>query len=583
MMETKTSDEYTELLVELSEFVRSEKLAAEERLYEIWHKPLQNKLVEGWTQGFTHIERGDDPCTLWAYLDESESRFREGDLLALHLESPIDRLLIRNLSLELEDEKRWLLRSQNHIVFSSDYESGICYVDPDVMDLTPFYDKAIGEISVSEIGRSVLLPILKGQFEPQFDSYDMEDADKMAIAEGFNRKQAEAVGKAVGAEHIACIQGPPGTGKTKVLALIARLLVKRGERVFLTSHTHMAINNALNRVQMQEIPTAKIGRLTQRKGLDNGIICVERMEEWQKRPTNGYVVGATPFATCSRRLENYTFDTVIFDEASQITVPLALMAMRTARKFIFIGDQKQLPPVVLSKSIMEKETLAVFAKLIAKNPDAVMLNETYRMNQWLTEWPSRSYYASKLISSGANRDRCLSVTNPLTGRYAAILDPKKSGIFIATQDTTTRTRSVNEAKLVVELCEAAESAGIELKDIGIVSPFRAQGKAIRALLEKRFGKTTASQVIADTVERMQGQEREMIIISMATGDPVFLAAISGFFFQPERLNVSITRAMTKLVVIGIEPSCVPDSNHPDVNRWITQFRSLIACLTRVEL
>ncbi|MBS7809288.1 DEAD/DEAH box helicase, partial [Variovorax sp. PCZ-1] len=293
--------------------------------------------------------------------------------------------------------------------------------------------------------------------------------------------------------------------------------------------------------------------------------------------------GATPFATCSKRLQDYRFDTVIFDEASQITVPLAVMAMRAAKKFIFIGDQKQLPPVMQSKSVLAKDSFSVFARLIQKKCDAIMLEETYRMNRWLTQWPSQTYYNDLLQSGGENRERQLGLQHALPSRYAAVFDPKASGIFVPIKSCNTRTRNDDEARLVTDLCDAVHQAGLPLKDIGIVSPFRAQGKAIRTLLGERFGQRQAQAVVADTVERMQGQERELVILSMATGDPVFLSAIGEFFFQPERLNVSITRAKTKLIVCGPEPERIPVSEHEHVNQWIGQYRSFIKQLHRVDL
>ena len=100
-----------------------------------------------------------------------------------------------------------------------------------------------------------------------------------------------------------------------------------------SSHTHTAINNALNAIAPHGVPLVKVGRSTQSKALDAGITMVENLKDWHdrpERPGQGYVVGATPFATCSKRLQHYSFDTVVFDEASQITLPLALMACSNA-------------------------------------------------------------------------------------------------------------------------------------------------------------------------------------------------------------------------------------------------------------
>lgn len=112
----------------------------------------------------------------------------------------------------------------------------------------------------------------------------------------------------------------------------------------------MAINNALSKIADRKVPTLKVGG--SREDLDKHVDWEAEPARWERLPEagQGYVIGATPFATCSS-LANYSFDTVIFDEASQITLPLALMAMRKGKRFIFIGDQKQLPPVLLSRSI----------------------------------------------------------------------------------------------------------------------------------------------------------------------------------------------------------------------------------------
>lgn len=436
---------------------------------------------------------------------------------------------------------------------------------------------------MSVAGREILIPLLSGQLEIGFDENAMTEAIHIARTEGFNDKQAEAVSWAHGAQHVACIQGPPGTGKTRVLSLIARMAVERGERILMTSHTHMAINNALNKIHDQGVPVVKVGRATQRKGLDDDIPNFDGLDSWEERPTNGYVVGATPFATCTSRLENYGFDTILFDEASQITVPLALMAMRKGKRFVFIGDQRQLPPVLLSRSVLSKESHSVFSRLASDEAEhLVMLEKTYRMNRWLTDWPSRTFYGGALQAAGKNRERTLRLSE-IPARFSAVLDGNSPAIFIPTPDATARTKNWREAELVADICEAIVIGGLPLKEIGIVSPYRAQGRTIRKLLARRFGRDTARQVVADTVERMQGQERELIILSLATGDVGFLSAVAEFFFQPERLNVSITRAMTKLIVIGPEIEKIADNGNETIRQWVTWYRDMVGQCRRVAL
>ena len=130
---------------------------------------------------------------------------------------------------------------------------------------------------------------------------------------------------------------------------------------------------------------------------------------------------------------------------------------------------------------------------------------------------------------------------------------------------------------------AAAQGGLALERIGVVTPYRAQGRAIRKLLAERFGHDAARRVVADTVERMQGQERELVILSLATADDVFLGQVAEFFFQAERLNVAITRAESKLVVIGPWLETVPPVEHEKLRRWIEQYIDLQRHLVRVDV
>jgi len=461
-----------------------------------------------------------------------------------------------------------------------------CYADPDDYDLSRYYDEVLDDIGQAippSRAHRYLMPLLDGRIDDGFDPRDFEEGEAIALAAGLNAAQAEAVGKIVAAEQVACIQGPPGTGKTRVLALAARMLVERGERVLVTSHTHMAINNALNKIAAQGVKTAKIGRATQALGLD-GVTVADSFGEWHGRPEEGYVVGATPFATCTYRLENCEFDTVIFDEASQVTLPLALMAMRRGARFVFIGDQKQLPPVLLARSILDDIPGSIFAKLTLHNVDSVMLTDTYRLNRELAAWPSNSFYGGRLRSAGPNRERKLVLKErPEADCFDAVLRAPASAVYLPTRDPSARSRNPREAQLVASLCAAAIEGGLAPREIGIVTPFRAHGRTVRRALAERLGWHTAREIVADTVERMQGQERELVILSLATGNLRFLAAIAGFFFQPERLNVSVTRAMTKLVILG--PELPPDFRalDPVLADWLALYRGLLAQAQRIEL
>jgi DNA replication ATP-dependent helicase Dna2 len=210
-----------------------------------------------------------------------------------------------------------------------------------------------------------------------------------------------------------------------------------------------------------------------------------------------------------------------------------------------------------------------------------MLTETYRMNHELTAWPSAAFYGGKLKAAGPNRDRRLALSPGAPGPFDRVLRASASVVFIPTLDRTARSRNAADARFVARLCAAALAAGLAPGDIGIVTPYRAHGRTVRSALARAIGWDDARHVVADTVERMQGQERELVVLSLATGDLGFLGAVAGFFFQPERLNVSVTRAMTKLVIIGPELPPGFSADHDELARRIDLYRALVAQAARL--
>ncbi|EJE4178462.1 AAA family ATPase [Vibrio parahaemolyticus] len=567
--------ELRSVLDDLRQFVEDEHRANYERLNEIWEKPVNQKLESGESQQVRGV-RKEGKNHLHVILGENESRFREGDMICLHLGEPTEKRHVQQGTIEAENENEWLVRVHQidddalHEVISG------CYADPDTMDLKPFYDKALQEIAESKQGREIVLPLLANRLDTgRIFEDDYDDAANYAEDNGLNTQQADAVGKAVAAKYLACIQGPPGTGKTKVISLVAKLLVEQGQRVLMTSHTHMAINNALNKIAGENVPVIKVGAKGCTKGLDKSVKHYEYGDDWDKKPDSGYVIGATPFATCSARLGQYDFDTVIFDEASQITLPLAIMAMRKAKRFVFVGDHKQLPPVVLSASVLDD--YSVFSRMISGNPDvSVMLSQTYRMCKALSSWPSQCYYSSRLVSAGPNAARTFKLPKK-PQRFEEILSEKHPFVFIKSPKINARNVNKPEAELVVDIIETAIDAGLSADEIGVVTPYRSHAKALKSCLADRQGIFSSKAIVTDTVERMQGQEREMIIISLCSTNPQYISAIAGFFFQAERLNVAITRPQTKLVLVGPEISntFLQESNDKALLKRVEEYRSLV--------
>src|SRR5690606_17298591 len=151
----------------------------------------------------------------------------------------------------------------------------------------------------------------------------------------------------------------------------------------------------------------------------------------------------------TQRLSGVEFDTVIFDEASQITLPLAVMGMLVARRFVFVGDHRQLPPVLATRHGAEALRESVFGALVDQGFDT-LLEETYRLNAELSAWPSAQFYDERLRPAPEVAARRVAYPRP-PARLRHILDPGEPLVFVDLQHQNATTRCDAEASLAVDL------------------------------------------------------------------------------------------------------------------------------------
>ena len=134
------------------------------------------------------------------------------------------------------------------------------------------------------------------------------------------------------------------------------------------------------------------------------------------------------------------------------------------------------------------------------------------------------------------------------------------------------------------MIQALLYANVSPVEIGVVVPYRAQGRLIRNLLRNSLAdEETARAIVVDTVERMQGQEREVILVSLTTSNAAFAAQLANFFFQPQRLNVAITRPRTKLVIVGSRMVLQAEPNDLIQQDWVEMMKSLLDSCTTFTL
>lgn len=574
-------NDHQALLHRLRDFVNSESATQIANLQRQWELPLGERIMRGYAiEGLTveEVQKG----TIHLRCQTNESRFREGDFLVLHRSTP-DGLEAAQALLEYDDETLLQVSLQGGNPFMLQTEPRGWIADEGMLDLRHFHLDALDEVADSWRGREIILPMLSGERIPQTDFARYERALETSQRSGLNETQSEAIAQAYATDLYHLIQGPPGTGKTFVLAHLVQLLVADGYRVLVSGLTHRAINNALNKIYEVDpmLPVCKVGLETRASDLK-----VPNYENFIESGfgdlTKGYAVGATPFALRSqKRLAGVEFDVIIFDEASQITLPLAIMGMLSGQKFIFIGDERQLPPVTSLKGAKTGNT-SIFGYLTGRSAET-MLTTTYRMNDVLSRWPSQEFYEGQLYPDPETASRRLKL-HEMDGIWDHVLDPEEPAVFIDLHHHGNTTRSYKEAETITELIQSLLYAGIPPEQIGVVVPYRAQGRIIRSklretLLDEQFTRA----IVVDTVERMQGQEREVVLVSLTTSNASFAAQLADFYFQPERLNVAITRPRTKLILVGSSNVLKAEPTDYDQQAWVELLRSLLASCKTVTL
>jgi len=544
--------------------------------------PISERVLLGKCLETIRFQRKLPGNLLRFHCNDNQSEFREGDFVILHTGNPFEHVITAqwaNDGLTPNGTAYMDLALTESAVAAIDQGPGIYTLDLGFFDLSPQLLRALDEMGASERGRERILPLFQDDTSVEgVDPYDYEDGANEAAEAGFNDAQQDAVAVGSSCDWCSLIQGPPGTGKTRVLAQIVRERLKRGQRILVSACTHRAIDEALRKVKDLNpdcVRIAKVGMVgTQLLGT------VPHHEKFSdcnfETSTEGYVIGATPFCAFSERLNAAEFDCVIIDEASQMTLPLAVMAMLSADCYVVIGDEKQLPPVILSTSSMQAQRYGLFQRL-GSVAERELLDTTYRMNSDICEWVSSEFYLSELETSESSRDKTLQLSGTSQQTWLEeALSGEQSLVWIPTTVETTRHYSMEEADLVNQLLEELHRRGHSIADVGVITPFRRQARVIRNRLQQNrcWDPSELQQVVVDTVERMQGQERSVIILSTAAADSGFLNAIQEFIYLPARLNVIVSRAKVKVILLAANRILEIEGSDDELCEAIEHWKSL---------
>ena len=239
---------------------------------------------------------------------------------------------------------------------------------------------------------------------------------------------------------------------------------------------------------------------------------------------------------------------MVFDEAAQIPLPHALCALLSAPRWLLVGDDRQLGPVIVSDQDDEAGR-SIFAHLREAIPPTV-LERTYRLNAALCAFPSQAFYDGRLTPAPPVAQRRFAPAGRSEGFLRRVIDEPDGPLLVTIAHEACRTWCGPERDAAVEIAtELLARRGVRADELAIVSPFRQQNQQIARSLARALGPGAALPLV-DTVERIQGQEREVVIVSLTCSDPDALRRDTRFFFSPNRLNVALTRARSRLVVLG---------------------------------
>lgn len=417
----------------------------------------------------------------------------------------------------------------------------------------------------SGVPGAAFLRLLSG--EEKFELVDflkvpVEDVPQFEnIKTQLNNEQLDAVRSMLQYPPIHVLQGPPGTGKTMVLAATAIATARMNREVVIIANTHHAVNNALQKIRSldSKVTLIKVGAELKSEELDETILKFEKFSEYyeysyknRKKKKTGHIIGMTIWGAITylglRHHAHFRPYISLVDEASLMPLSLATILGKTAPSVCLFGDSIQMPPIFRPELEKDEYSISILDYCSIKVSDVPIsvLHTTYRMNEDITTVVSKNFYEPygiKLISSDFSKNRTLQLPCFENEKF------QDSITFVPSTDLDNcEDYNPAEAVDVANFVHTLLEQGMNQEDIAVITPFRRQVRALRECANDIIG--DCSQLLIDTVERLQGQDVECIILSFAATDLDYIEARKGFLFNPNRLNVMISRAKSKVIIFA---------------------------------
>uniref|UniRef100_A0A8C4WGV6 DNA replication ATP-dependent helicase/nuclease n=1 Tax=Gopherus evgoodei TaxID=1825980 RepID=A0A8C4WGV6_9SAUR len=441
--------------------------------------------------------------------------------------------------------KRNLSKLPKDTIFRLDHEEGISGIDAPLRNLSKLMENS----SASE---SFVLnnDFHKPQFIQRLSSVLPPEAKETVanILKGLNKPQKQAMKQVLLSKDYTLIVGMPGTGKTTTICALVRILYACGFSVLLTSFTHTAVDNILLKLARFKVGFLRLGRAQKvhpdiRKFTEEEICrskSIKSITHLEELYNNQPVVATTCMGVNHPIFARKLFDFCIVDEASQISQPTCLGPLFYSHRFVLVGDHQQLPPLVHNTEARELGMSESLFKRLEQNKNAVVqLTVQYRMNSKIMSLSNKLVYEGKL-ECGSEKVSKATVILPNLKNLKLELE-----LFADSSETWLKeTLEPNNPVCFLN----TEKAGCKASDIGIVSPYRHQLKIITDLMTC----SCISTVEVNTVDKYQGRDKSIIIVSFVRNNND--GNLGTLLMDWRRLNVAITRAKHKLIMLGCVPS-----------------------------